>query len=459
MLAFAVTRKRVVLAGTAALALGALGACKSDKILNVSTPDVLPPAAFSTPAGADPLRFGVISDFVRAYDGNTDSYVVASGNLADELYATDTFDGRLTINSRKSIEVNPEMETEYRYIQQANVGASTAALFLATSVPTQKWQRGEMYLIRGYTEIFMAEAWCSGSAISTVAPDGTVSPGTPNTTAQLFTRAAADFDSALTLADTSQRVKYGSQIGKGRALLNLAKYTEAAAAVAGVPRTFQYLTFHSTASAREENGVWNAEANGSTRYSIISNEGTNGLPYLATTTDPRIRWKPSTRIGFNAISTNIPTELKFDRTASGVLADGTEGQLIALEARLQGNTQADRDAVFAGLNALRTSNTTSYGVGEQPSAIPAIAGTAPTTQAAAIDQLFQERAYWMWLTGHRLGDMRRLVRVYGRAGDSVFPIGNQPAPLNGTYGTGVTITIPKNEKNNTNFQGCLDDKA
>jgi hypothetical protein len=450
MLAFAVTRKRVVLAGTVALALGALGACKSDKILNVTTPDVLPPAAFSTPAGADPLRFGVVSDFVRAYDGNTDAFTVVSGNLADELYATDTFDGRLTINSRKSIELNNEMETEYRYIQQANVGASTAAVFLAASVPAQKWQRGEMYVIRGYTELFMAEAWCSGSAIATVAADGTVTPGTPNTTAQLFTRAAADFDSALVLADTSQRVKYGSQIGKGRALLNLAKYTEAAAAVAGVPRTFQYLTFHSTSSGREENGMWNAEANGSTRYSIISKEGTNGLPYLATTTDPRIPWAPSTRIGFNAISTNIPTELKFGRTTSGILADGTEGQLIALEARLQGNTQADRDFVFAGLNALRASNSP---------AIPAIAGTAPTTQAAAVDQLFAERAYWMWLTGHRLGDMRRLVRVYGRDAETVFPIGNQPTPLNGTYGTGVTITIPKNERNNTNFQGCIDNKA
>jgi hypothetical protein len=449
MLAFAVTRKRVVLAGTAALALGALGACKSDKILNVSTPDVLAPEAFSTPAGADPIRFGVISDFVRAYDGNTDAYTVITGNLADELYATDTFDDRLTINSRRSIDINSSTETEYRYIQQANVGASTAAVFLAASVPTQKWQRGEMYLIRGYTEIFFGEAWCSGSPISTVGSDGTVVPGTPNTTAQLFARAVVDFDSALALADTSQRVKYGSQIGKGRALLNLAKYAEAAAAVAGVPAAFQYLTYHSTASGREENGMWNAEANGSTRYSIISKEGTNGLPYLATP-DPRIKWAPSTRIGFNAISTNIPTELKFGRTDPGILADGTEGQLIALEARLQGNTQADRDFVFAGLNALRASNSP---------AVPAIAGTAPTTQAAAVDLLFQERAYWMWLTGHRLGDMRRLVRVYGRAADSVFPIGNQPTPLNGTYGTGVNIVIPKNEKNNTSFQGCLDDKA
>jgi len=96
---------------------------------------------------------------------------------------------------------------------------------------------------------------------------------------------------------------------------------------------------------------------------------------------------------------------KFGQTTSGIVADGTEAQLDILEARLQGGTQADRDAVFAGLNSLRTTNTP---------AVPAMTGSAPTTQDAAITQLFTERAYWGWLTGKRLGDMRRLVRNYTR---------------------------------------------
>ena len=449
MCAFALTRTRAVLTGTAALAASVLGACKTDQILNVSQPDVLAVAAFSTPAGADPLRFGVISDFVRAYDGNTDAFTVISGNMADELYASDTFDDRLTINSRRSVEVNPNMETEYRYLQQAHVGANSAAQILSKSVPDQKWQRAEMYLVRGYTEIFFGEGWCAGTPFSTQDAAGVTTYGQPNTTAQLFTLAVTSFDTALSLSDTSTRVKYASQIGRGRALLNLARYADAATAVSGVPAKFQYLTFHSTSSTREENGMWNAEANGSSRYSIVSKEGTNGLPYLATP-DPRIPWAPSTRIGFNSISTNLPTELKFGRTTSGILADGIEAQLIVLEARLQGGTQADRDAVFAGLNAMRASNSP---------VIAPIAGPSPSTQAAAVDQLFAERAYWMWLTGHRLGDMRRLVRQYGRDSESVFPIGNLPSPLSGTYGTGVAIVIPFNERNNPSFSGCLDTKA
>jgi hypothetical protein len=113
--------------------------------------------------------------------------------------------------------------------------------------------------------------------------------------------------------------------------------------------------------------------------------------------------------------------------------------------------------VFAGLNTLRTANTP---------AITAIAGSAPTTQDAAIDQYFQERAYWTWLTGHRLGDMRRLVRQYGRSFNTVFPTGlvaNSGNPsvtqnLSGTYGTIPTMIIPVTEKTNPNFKGCIDTK-
>src|SRR5690348_14314973 len=122
-------------------------------------------------------------------------------------------------------------------------------------------------------------------------------------------------------------------------------------------------------------------------------------------------WQPSTRVGFNSLFTALPTQLKYARTTSVTIADGIEARLIELEARLQCGAQADRDLVFAGLNTLRTTNTP---------AIAAIAGSAPTTQAAAVDLLFRERAYWMWLTGHRLGDMRRLIRQYGRDAETVF---------------------------------------
>jgi hypothetical protein len=438
------------------LTLGA-AACKSSEILNVTTPDVLTPQVFNTPAGTDPLRFGVISDFTVGFDGSTDSFTTMSGDMSDEMVATDTFAERLSVNSRSPIDVNSSTESVYRALQQAHSGAIKAITVLAAAQPTQKWQRGEMYMLRGFIEVFLAEGFCSGTAFSSANDQGVVTYGPVNSTADLYNLAIASFDSAVSIADTSKRVLYGSQIGKARALLNLAKFPEAAAAVASVPRTFQLLTYHSTASTREQNGMWNAAANGSSRYSVVNNEGKNGLSYLATP-DPRIPWQPSTRIGFNSISRSLPTETKFGQTTSGIVGDGTEAQLDILEARLQGGTQADRDAVFAGLNTLRTTNTP---------AIPAMSGPSPTTQAAAVDQYFQERAYWEWLTGHRLGDMRRLVRQYGRDAETVFPTGlvaNSGTPsvtqnLSGSYGTATSMIVPFSERNNPNYKGCLDTKS
>ncbi|MDP9348818.1 MAG: hypothetical protein M3P24_06715 [Gemmatimonadota bacterium] len=81
----------------------------------------------------------------------------------------------------------------------------------------------------------------------------------------------------------------------------------------------------------------------------------------------------------------------------------------------------------------------------------------PGTAAGRRNLLFKERAYWMWLTGHRVGDLRRLVRQYGQSQETVFPSG--PYYKGGSYGEEVNFPIPFEERNNTQFQGCIDRKA
>jgi hypothetical protein len=73
--------------------------------------------------------------------------------------------------------------------------------------------------------------------------------------------------------------------------------------------------------------------------------------------------------------------------------------------------------------------------------------------------MFKERAYWLYLTSHRLGDMRRLTRPttatapditgYGRGIESVFPTGAYHK--SGLYGTDANSPIPQAEDNNPNF--------
>jgi hypothetical protein len=453
-------RSRAYAIAAIALAAAAAG-CKKDSLLQVTDPDILNPGDYSTPNGATPLRVGVIANFTAAFDGGTDSFITMSGNLADELLASDTFDGRLTINARRSVETNSEMESVYSNMQRARTAAQRAATLLATIAPTPASNRGELYMYLAYTEMFLAEGWCPGVPFSS--EDGaTITFGDPQTMDQMLQKAVAHFDTALSLAETNSRVLNGSKIGKGRALMGLGKFTEAASAVTSggsVPLNFVLNVSHSSNS--NSNGAWSASTSGASRYRLISNEGKNGLPFLGQTAaqDARIDWSTSTRVGFSSQFTAQPNQAKYAQFTDGVVATGAEAKLIELEAQLQAGTQSARDGVFAALNTLRTGGAAIGGAkGTALVTVAAMSGSAPTTQDAAIDQLYKERAYWLWLSGHRLGDLRRLVRVYKRDSEAVFPTGTLTSPLDGTYGTSTAVTVPFSERNNPKFTGCLDGK-
>ena len=439
----------------AAVVLAASMGCKQDSLLQVKDPDILNPGDYETTAGANPLRIGVIANFTSAFDGGTDSFVTMGGNLADELLASDTFDGRLTINARKSVESNNEMEGVYRAMQRARTAAARAAKTLADTAPTPLSNRAELYMILGFTELFLAEGWCPGVPFSS--EDGTsITYGNPLTTEEMLQKALVHFDSAITMSETNTRVLNGAKIGKGRTLLNLGRFADAAAAVTNIPLNFVLATSHSANS--NSNGAWSASTSGASRYRLMSNEGRNGLPFLGQTVaqDPRIEWTTSTRVGFSSQFTAQPNQQKYAQYSDGAVATGAEARLIELEAQLQANTQTARDALYAALNTMRTAGAAVGGArGTALITVPAMTSGAPTTQDAAVDLLYGERARWLWLTGHRLGDLRRLVRVYKRDSEAVFPTGTLTSPLEGTYGTSTAVTIPFSERNNPNFAGCL----
>nr|MBA3554116.1 hypothetical protein [Gemmatimonadales bacterium] len=88
----------------------------------------------------------------------------------------------------------------------------------------------------------------------------------------------------------------------------------------------------------------------------------------------------------------------------------------------------------------------------------------PGDLVEATDVLFRERAFWLYATGHRLGDLRRLIRQYGRDAETVFPTGEYyKGGL--TYGEDVNLPLPRREQNNPNLPddpslaGCLNRDA
>ena len=78
---------------------------------------------------------------------------------------------------------------------------------------------------------------------------------------------------------------------------------------------------------------------------------------------------------------------------------------------------------------------------------------------AAVNLFFREKAFWQFGRGLRLGDLRRLIRQYGRSQDQVFPTGAFHKNGGPPYGTDVNLPVTDNENTNPNFKGCIDRNA
>lgn len=131
-----------------------------------------------------------------------------------------------------------------------------------------------------------------------------------------------------------------------------------------------------------------------------------------------------------------------------------EARLIEAEAALNAG---DPVGALTILNGLRSNGALLSLRGYTANSLPPL--TLQATPAGQVDQLFHERAYWLYLTSHRLGDLRRLIRQYTRPVNTVFPSGAYFK--GGIYGTDVNVPVPQQEQNNPNYTpgSCKQDVA
>jgi hypothetical protein len=190
----------------------------------------------------------------------------------------------------------------------------------------------------------------------------------------------------------------------------------------------------------ENNGIWNYTFNHAA-FSVSDMEGTNGLPFVSAN-DPRVPSINQGCCGTNGVTPLQQQQLYPLQASPTPLASGLEAQLIIAENQL---ATGQGGASLATLNALRTC------CQPAPGGLPQL--TLAPNHTAAVNQLFYERAFWLYLTSHRLGDMRRLIRQYNFNSESVFPVGL--TDIGNPYGTSVNFQIPAQEEANPNFHGCL----
>jgi starch-binding outer membrane protein, SusD/RagB family len=429
---------------TALLLLLPLGACG---LLDTEQPNIVDPNTINSPEGAQSLRLGAIADFGFVKDGDgtqfDDGLILVSGLLADEFVHSTTPPSEQEIDQRTTALLNPSLSDVYRNLHRARVGLENSATALRQFLllPDETPDIAEMHALAGFTYIYFGENFCSGVPFSRVSGDSLIF-GSPETTTQIFQRALSRFDSAL--AEPGLALDDGTltnliAVGRGRVLLDMDSFPEAAAAVQDVPTEFVYNTEHAESPIRIQNAIWSYTTGG--LWSVADSEGVAGLPFRSAE-DPRVPFTDFEDTGLDLITPQFSADKYPEASSPVAVADGIEARLIEAEAQLQGG---DIPGMTTTLNELRQS-------------FPDLALEAlsdPATEDDAVDLLFFERAFWLYATGHRLSDMRRLLRPpYSRTEDTVFPTGDYHK--GGNYGSDVNLPIPIEEENNPNSHGCLD---
>jgi starch-binding outer membrane protein, SusD/RagB family len=439
------------------MAMGLQLACSPGNL--VGTADIpsnlSDPAATKTPAGALSAYWGTLALFRSAFGGPAGD-IETTGMLSDELQ-DGVHIGAVGLLSVAALDIrklpeytDPAMESEsaypttYSQLQKVRGQAAEASGLLRDFAPdASPALRGHLYTLQGYSEVQLAELFCSGIPLSTLdySGDYTLKPG--SSTTDVLTHAQALFDTALALSTDSVRFMNLARVGKARVLLDLGNFAQAAQAAAEVPTGYRYqISYTADLSAHATNFAYNpAPFEG---LSESDREGVNGLDYRSSA-DPRTSATAAGRNGptLGGTMTYRPDKYAADGSSSIVLADWVEARLIQAEAALQ----VGDPSWLATLNQLRESAITP--------ALPDTTDPGTSDPGARVNLLFRERAFWLFLTGHRQGDMRRLIRQYGRPSLQVYPVGAFPG--NGaSYGTDVTAPIPASERvSNPQFTGCL----
>lgn len=420
-----------------------LSGCSTDKLLEVKDPETVNPGTLNDPSLLDVVVAGAKGNFTTAFSGG-DVFLMVSAVMTDELGSAGTFPTRTATDRREQQPVNSGNTSDAAYtgLQRARRALKDAAAKVADFNGKSDPAYGEVVALEAYTYVLMGEGFCSAIPISNVDEGGNFVYGEPETVASIFSDASSLFDDALGNGGGSL-----AAVGKGRALLDQGQYSAAASAVSGVPTDYVYFIYHSESGS--SNGIYNLQGNG--RYSQADLEGGNGLPFRSSN-DPRVPWirDPTQPDGFDP---GIPLykSLKYTGFDSPVvLASGVEARLIEAEAALK---SGDTNTWLSKLNALRANvgslmeeMVPSYAV-SNPTLDPL---TDPGSDAARLAMMFSERGFWLYLTGHRLGDLRRMVVQYGMSQSDVFPTGAYFK--GGSYGADVAFPVTFDETNNPNYQ-------
>lgn len=426
-----------------ALALVVSGCSLSDLLGSEDLPEnVTDPAITETPRGALRAYHGTVSAFRTTFN----AVMRDASRLSDELQTTPGQNNPDFVDMRETPEGGEDNFDSYGDLHRVRGQAMQAIGLQKDFAPDSLSElTGHLYAIQAYAEIFLADLFCSGIPLSTLDYEGdfTYQPG--STTEQVYEHAVALLDTALMYTGEDESFENLAHVGRARALLNLGRFADAAEAASAVPDAFRYAVEHDVDVVENFIALNTADE---WWHTVADVEGGNGLDY-GSSGDPRTQVTPVPGRA-NGTFTQFPAKYRTDGLSPTVLASGIEARLVEAEAALNdGNvgTWLNR------LNHLRQTMWTTI--------VPAVSDPLPDladpgTHEARVDLLYRERAFWLFMTAQRQGDLRRLIRHYARAQDQVYPTGPYPGAPGMWYGSNVDLPVWEEERvSNPYFDGCF----
>lgn len=406
--------------GATALVLVA-GGCGD--LLKVSSPGTLEEGQLDDPSSEQFVVNGAIGEFQFAYG----AYVLFSGALSDEVFTDHANEPFREISLHAFNDLNVTNREVYSNIQRARQSADDATERVkkmqgANAGSSLNVARALIYA--GYSYVLLGEGFC----------EAPVKDSASLSSAELLARAVTRFDegikvataaAAVTNAALAQNFVNLARVGAARASLKRGESAKARSYAELVPDTYEWLAYYSANSPREFNPL---------QISVRATSPFLGMsPAYQGQNDPRIPQptasrtslaahqifpplKPSQYAGWAsalpAQAIEVSTHIRF--------ASGLEARYIVLEA------DGANAAMLTFVNARRAA-------GGKPQVI--LSGSALVTEFRV------QRALDFYLTGQRLGDLRR----YAAAGTDLFPTGKFPV-LPDSYGTNHCFLVPQSEK-------------
>ena len=434
-------------------------ACDAGHPLTVKDPDVASPASLTGVGALQVYRGGAESDFNIAYvgagdvaNGGHEGVANFGGLFTDELVDIETFPTRTVMNQRDALPANGSLAGVFQDVGQGhndNLRAIGQYQQFAPKAPGI----AEMYALDGYLYLFIAEHWCSGEPFSSIAVETGQTVNSPFlTTTQMLDTALARFQQAEQLAASSDTaaaaVPYGklALVGTARALLDLGQVTAAADTAAKLTdNTFNYQVIESVNSLRQNSGIWYYNINFPS-FGMGTQKNGNGVAF-ATSGDPRTPATLGAAAGGQPNPFYLSTVYQLGGAATPTtLASYTEAQLIVAEGEIFAGNYLGAYAIDS---ALRANSGLTF------PAADSLAHLTAASPKAQMQQMLTERAYWFWVTAHRLGDWRRMLRTPYNAAPFNFAMADVYPTGTGLFNI-LEFPTPLLTNPNPNYKACND---